>query len=47
MKPKLLLENISATYTAGAEPLPVIDALSLHVAPGEFVSAAERSESTC
>lgn len=38
MKPKLLLENISATYTAGAEPLPVIDALSLHVAPGEFVS---------
>ena len=38
LKPKLLLENISATYTAGAEPLPVIDALSLHVAPGEFVS---------
>ena len=38
LEPKLLLENISATYTAGAEPLPVIDALSLHVAPGEFVS---------
>lgn len=38
MQPKLSLQSLTKTYHRNGQPAPVVDALSLDVAPGEFLA---------
>ncbi|MCP4376308.1 MAG: ATP-binding cassette domain-containing protein, partial [bacterium] len=39
----LNINQISKTYTTGGKSVPVLDAMSLRVAPGEFVAVQGQS----